>query len=187
MLTVNRCISASGDMTEALVKCTHNYPLCTMMLVQVGSIGVITSGFGLHKLLEKYDIERRVFTAGVLLHPSSAAVALSNSILCCATKAAPRHIFRYTSASSCRMHAFPATNVPGMQGSTKISWTPSGKADFSPLIAIHPCTPYAQHEPQENQQCLHACRPVKPQEVERLNELLTDLHQSFQVLQRRLS
>ncbi|CAK0783818.1 hypothetical protein CVIRNUC_007018 [Coccomyxa viridis] len=30
----------------------------------VGSIGVITSGFGLHKVLEKYEIERRVFTAG---------------------------------------------------------------------------------------------------------------------------
>ena len=43
--------------------------------VQVGSIGVITSGFGLHKVLEKYDIERRVFTAGVL-QSSSVAVAV---------------------------------------------------------------------------------------------------------------
>ena len=158
-----------------------------MTLVQVGSIGVITSGFGLHKLLEKYEIERRVFTAGVLLHPSSAAVARSDNVRCCATKAVPWYSFRYTPASSCRMHALPATNVPGMQGSTKISWTPSGKSDSSPLIAIHPCTLYAQHETQDNQQCLLACRPVKPQEVERLNELLTDLHQSFQVLQRRIS
>ena len=47
-----------------------------MTRVQVGSIGVITAGFGLHKVLEKYEIERRVFTAGVHLHASSAAVAM---------------------------------------------------------------------------------------------------------------
>ena len=29
-----------------------------------GSIGVISSGFGLHELIEKYGIERRVYTAG---------------------------------------------------------------------------------------------------------------------------
>ena len=33
--------------------------------MQVGSIGVITAGFGFHRVLEKYDIERRVFTAGI--------------------------------------------------------------------------------------------------------------------------
>ncbi len=30
----------------------------------IGSIGVIAAGFGFHKLIEKYDIERRVYTAG---------------------------------------------------------------------------------------------------------------------------
>ncbi|MGB1235904.1 MAG: S49 family peptidase [Planktomarina sp.] len=30
----------------------------------VGSIGVISSGFGFHELLEKYGVERRVYTAG---------------------------------------------------------------------------------------------------------------------------
>eukprot|EP00088_Acartia_fossae_P045672 TRINITY_DN49213_c0_g1_i1.p1 TRINITY_DN49213_c0_g1~~TRINITY_DN49213_c0_g1_i1.p1 ORF type:complete len:300 (+),score=33.67 TRINITY_DN49213_c0_g1_i1:49-900(+) len=30
----------------------------------VGSIGVISQGLGFHKLIEKYDIERRTFTAG---------------------------------------------------------------------------------------------------------------------------
>ena len=28
---------------------------------------------------------------------------------------------------------------------------------------------------------LHACRPVKPDEVKRMQELLSDLHESFQV------
>ena len=32
----------------------------------VGSIGVISSGLGFHELIEKYGIERRVFTAGNL-------------------------------------------------------------------------------------------------------------------------
>jgi len=39
------------------------------MSLQVGSIGVITAGFGLHRVLEKYEIERRVFTAGISDHP----------------------------------------------------------------------------------------------------------------------
>lgn len=30
----------------------------------VGSIGVVSAGFGFHKLIEKYDVERRVYTAG---------------------------------------------------------------------------------------------------------------------------
>lgn len=33
--------------------------------MQVGSIGVITAGFGLHRVLEKYEVERRVYTAGM--------------------------------------------------------------------------------------------------------------------------
>ena len=51
-------------------RCWMNAPQSlehAVTLVQVGSIGVITAGFGLHKVLEKYEIERRVFTAGVLM------------------------------------------------------------------------------------------------------------------------
>ena len=36
-----------------------------MREMQVGSIGVITAGFGLHRVLEKYEVERRVYTAGM--------------------------------------------------------------------------------------------------------------------------
>ena len=28
---------------------------------------------------------------------------------------------------------------------------------------------------------MHSCRPVKPEEVQRIQELLSDLHESFQV------
>ncbi len=37
-----------------------------MREIQVGSIGVITAGFGLHRLMKKYEVERRVYTAGML-------------------------------------------------------------------------------------------------------------------------
>ena len=38
--------------------------ICVNRSTMTGSIGVILSGWGLNKLIERYDIERRVFTAG---------------------------------------------------------------------------------------------------------------------------
>ena len=37
----------------------------------IGSIGVVSGSFGLDKWIKRYDVERRVYTAGALASPSS--------------------------------------------------------------------------------------------------------------------